>query len=166
VTRRGIVSSPNAAELVEVEAQLRAVARSQGGPRAAYYRQLVGAETFWTGGHVAHLPSVEAMDEPGECMRVALAVADTHGFQVVNGWAVAVEHGPVWHCWNRIVETGELADAEQARRTAVAYVGRVLNPFEVEELRQLASAPTAGELLEVAGDRLAGFGRVLSGLLG
>lgn len=149
-----------------VEQALRAHVRAATGPRAAFYRRLTGPEEFWTAADLAQLSFVEDANEAHECMRVSVRLAIMHGFQVVNGWAVSYEHPPTWHCWNRDPVTGRLADAAEARRSAIAYVGKVLTPTELDLLRRSADMPTGREMLEAAGDRLAGFGRALSALLG
>jgi hypothetical protein len=148
-----------------VERQLRDHAATASGPRAGFYRRLLGPETYWPATSSIRLQTVEEKDEPTECMRVSVRVADTHGFEVVNGYVVAREHGPLWHCWNRDPATGMIVDAAEARRTATGYLGRVLTDSELDLLRRSSELPTAAELLGAAGSRLAGFGRVLGGLL-
>ncbi len=126
---------------------------------------LSGYPRFWRGDQAVALQAVEAQDEPGECQRLAVRVADTYGFAVVNGWAIAREHGPVWHFWN-LTPAGEVVDGARSRRVALGYYGKVLDPVELDRLRASSELPTGRELLEHAVERVALAGRFLNSLLG
>lgn len=91
--------------------------------------------TFWPGSAAVDYPEVEALDATGECQSIALRVALDYGFEVIVGWAMAVEHAPLLHFWNRR-EDGALIDAARARRTASGYLGAVLSDAEVREMRE------------------------------
>jgi hypothetical protein len=91
--------------------------------------------TFWPGSAAVDCPEVEALDGEGECQAIALRVASEHGFEVVVGWAVAAEHDPLLHFWNRR-EDGALIDAARTRRTANGYLGAVMSAAEVHEMRE------------------------------
>jgi hypothetical protein len=91
--------------------------------------------TFWPGSAAIDCPEVEALDKEGECQAIALRVASEHGFEVVVGWAVAAEHDPLFHFWNRH-EDGALIDAARARRAATGYLGAVMTAAEAHEMRE------------------------------
>lgn len=91
--------------------------------------------TFWPGSAAIDCPGVEALDKEGECQTIALRAASEHCFEVVVGWAVAAEHEPLLHFWNRR-EDGALIDAARARRAATGYLGAVMTAAEVHEMRE------------------------------
>jgi hypothetical protein len=91
--------------------------------------------TFWPGSAAIDCPEVEALDEEGECQAIALRVASEQGFEVVVGWAVAAEHEPLLHFWNRR-EDGAIIDAARARRAATGYLGGAMTAAEVHEMRE------------------------------
>jgi hypothetical protein len=157
-------SSVTFAGWADVEEALRLHAARATGPEATYYDRLTGVAQFWQGDRAIDCEAVEAKDRPQECQRIAVGAADLHCFEVVVGWAVAREHGPLWHVWNRAPE-GSIVDAARARRVAFGYLGRVLTPGELSQLRAASNYPTATELAEHVTDRLAGFGRALASLL-
>jgi hypothetical protein len=139
----------------------------EAGPRVNFYKRLSGSATFWEPSALLRLPEVEQFDEPTQCVLVALRVAETFGYQVVNGYVATEEYRPVWHCFNRDPASGQLIDAAEARGIpAIGHLGKVLTPAEVKGMERWYEQPTAQRRLEVAGARLTDFGRVLDGMIG
>jgi|GEM_PF-6044688 len=150
----------------EVEETLECAALTAQGTQASFYRSLAGRPQFWRGDQAVCLAAVEALDEKSECIQVSIRVAETHGFEVVNGWALSQTLRPFWHCFNHDPETGAIIDAANARRTAVGYYGKRLSAGEVERLRTGLILVTPGEVLTRIGERVGVAGRLLGSFLG
>lgn len=95
---------------------------------------------YWPGSLAIPHSGAEALDEPRECERVAMEVADRYGLGVCFGWVAADEHKPLGHCWNMTTD-GEIVDAGNARHKATGYLGKVLASKELARLRQLYGLP-------------------------
>jgi hypothetical protein len=137
----------------------------QPGFRAFSYSMFVGVEEFWPGSLAVALEAVEVLDRPTDCEAVALEAHRRFGFEVAYGAVLALDLAPrpAWHFWLSGPH-GEVIDPARKRRIANGYIGKRLEPFELERQQRLANplAPLR-ENADQVGDLGRGIARVLFG---
>ncbi len=134
-----------------VERALRAHARAAKGSAGLHYRFLSGDERYWPG--AASVSMVRALDQAGECQRVAVEASERFKLAIVVGWCFDLNGRPCWHCAN-LNRSGQLVDAGLDRRRP-GFLGKVLSEREAALLARGAREPTASELRERSGALLA-----------